>query len=157
MRVVICVFFVLINFAAHSQVPDKHLRFVDSIENATNSSLKKFIIKKDTGTIFSKDKKKTGSYEKQFYIDRKSNTLHLVNYLKMFVNGVIVNENYYYLNNKPISAYTLKQAKRKILPEDVYYFYKDQIHHFNDSTVLKSNSEIKINAEVFLKQYRQLK
>jgi hypothetical protein len=138
-------------------VPDVHLRFVDSIENATNSSIKKLIVKKDTGTIFSVEKKKTGSYEKQFYIDRKSNNLCLVNYLRIFVNGVMVNENYYYLKNKPISAYRLKQAKRKILPEDVYYFYKDQIYHHNDSTVLQSNNDIKVKAEAFLKQYRQLK
>ena len=148
----------VVGVSARSQVPERHLRFTDSIENLVNQSLKKYVVKKDTGrTVITGSKSQTTIFKKEFYSDPKNHTLHLVAYLRRSDNGMLINETYYYLQNKPISAYRLKQIKRKIIPEEAYYFYQGQTYRHNDSTILKPGNEIKKKAESFLAEFRKLK
>ena len=156
MRVMIFTLLLLIVSAVHAQLPGHQLKLVDSIENHVNSSLRKYIVLKDTGRTTS-SKNETASYQKQFYIDRNTNTLYLVTYLRMFNNGMLINENYYYLHNKPLSVYRLKQARQKKMQEEAYYFYNDQTYKHSDSTILSHKNEIRSNAESFLIQYKKLK
>jgi len=154
MRALIPAFFLLIVSAAHAQVPLPQFKFVDSVENVVNANLKKYTVKKDTGRIVV-SKNQTASYQKQFYMDRRTNTLNLVTYLRMFNNGVLINETYYYLHNKPLSTYRLRQAKKKLPQEEAYYFFNDQT--YTDSTILPRTNEIRSSAERFLKEYKKLK
>ena len=149
--------FIVVGTPARSQVPEKQLRFADSIENLVNLSLKKYVVKKDTGRIVvAGSKGKTAYFKKEFYTDTKNNTLYLVAYLRRFDDGMLINETYYYLQNKPISAYRLKQMKRKIMPEEAFYFYEDKTYRHNDSTILQPNNEIKNKAKSFLAEFRKL-
>ena len=156
MRVIISALVLLIVSAAHAQLPADQLKFVDSIENVVNSNLKKYTVKKDTGRIVI-SKNQMASYQKQFYLDRKTNSLYLVTYLQLFNNGMLINETYYYLHNKPLSVYRLKQAKRKIPQEEAYYFYNDQTYRHNDSTILQHTNEIRSSAEKLLAEFKKLK
>ena len=156
MRVIISALVLLIVSAAHAQLPADQLKFVDSIENVVNSNLKKYTVKKDTGRIVI-SKNQMASYQKQFYLDRKTNSLYLVTYLQLFNNGMLINETYYYLHNKPLSVYRLKQAKRKIPQEEAYYFYNDQTYRYNDSTILQHTNEIRSSAEKLLAEFKKLK
>jgi competence protein ComGC len=156
MRGIISVLVLLIVSAAHAQLPADQLKFVDSVENLVNSNLKKYTLKKDTGRIVV-SKTQTASYQKQFYLDRKTNSLYLVTYLKLFSNGVLINDTYYYLHNKPLSAYRLKQAKHKTPQEEAYYFYNDQTYRHNDSTILHRTNEIRSSAESLLAEFKKLK
>ena len=156
MRVIFTALLALIIFAAHSQIPAQQLKLVDSIENVVSTGMKKYLIKKDTGRITT-SKNQTASYQKQFYIDRGTKALHMVTYLRMYSNGMLINETYYYLHNKPISVYLVKQARRKSMVEETYYFYNDQTYNHKDSTVLKPVNDIRSSAEGFLAQYRKLK
>ena len=81
----------------------------------------------------------------------------MVTYLRMFDNGTLINETYYYMNNKPLSAYRIRQPRRKKMEEETYYFYNDQTYNHSDSTLLKPINEIKSSAESFLSQYKKLK
>jgi len=146
----------LIVSAVHSQVPAQQLKIVDSFENVVTTGLKKYLIKKDTGHL-ALAKNQTASYQKQFFIDRSTKSLHMVTYLRMFNNGMLINETYYYLNNKPLSAYRIKQPRKKAMQEETYYFYNDQTYNHADSTVLKPINEIKSSAESFLTQYKKFK
>ena len=150
--------FIVVGTSARSQVPEQHLRFADSIENQVNLSLKKYVVKKDTGrTVVAGSKSRTSFFKKEFYTDSKNNTLYLVAYFRRFDDGMLINETYYYIQNKPISAYRLKQVKRKIMPEEAFYFYNDKTYRHNDSTILQPNNEIKNKAESFLVEFRKLK
>ena len=158
MRVMIFTFFLLVGSAASAQVPAVQLLLVDSVENLVNSSLKTYLVKNDTGRIkTTSNKTGTGFYKKQFYIERKTGTLQLVTYVRRFDNGMLINETYYYSKNKPLSAYRLKQNKRKLMPEEAYYFYNDQTYKQNDSTILQRVNEIRSAAESFLRDYKKAK
>jgi len=154
MRALIFSFFLLVASAACAQLPAPQFKFVDSVENVVNANLKKYTVKKDTGRIIV-SKNQTASYQKQFYMDRRTNTLNLVTYLRMFNNGLLINETYYYLHNKPLSIYRLKQARRKLPQEEAYYFFNDQT--YTDSTMLPRTNEIRTKAENFLSEYKKLK
>jgi len=154
MRALISSFFLLVASAAHAQLPAPQFKFIDSVENVVNANLKKYSVKKDTGRIVV-SKNQTASYQKQFFMDRRTNTLNLVTYLRMFNNGLLINETYYYLHNKPLSIYRLKQARRKSPQEESYYFYNDQT--YTDSTTLPRTNEIRTKAEGFLSEYKKLK
>ena len=156
MRMIICAFVLLIFSGAHGQLPADQLKFVDSIENQVNSNLKKYTVKKDTGRIVV-SKNQTASYQKQFYIDRKTNNLYLVTYLRLFNNGMLINETYYFLHNKPLSVYRLKQIKHKLPQEEAYYFYNEQTYRHTDSTILQHPNEIRNNAESLLAEFKKLK
>ena len=146
----------LIASAAHAQVPAQQLKLVDSFENVVTTGLKKYLVRKDTGHL-TLPRNQTASYQKQFFIDRSTKSLHMVTYLRMFDNGTLINETYYYMNNKPLSAYRIKQPRRKKMEEETYYFYNDQTYNHSDSTLLKPINEIKSSAESFLSQYKKLK
>jgi hypothetical protein len=151
--------FILVGTSARSQVPEQQLRFADSIENLVNISLKKYVVKKDTGRAVNTGSKTRTAFffKKEFYTDPKNNTLFLVAYFRRFDDGLLINETYYYTQNKPISAYRLRQFKRKIMPEEAFYFYNDKTYRHNDSTILQPNNEIKNKAESFLSEFRKLK
>ena len=158
MRVVIFTLLFFIFSPAYSQVPDLQLKFADSVENVVNTSIKKYFLREDTGRlVITGSKMETVFFKRQFYIDPKTKSLHLVTYLRMYNNGLLINETYYYLYNKPVSAYRLRQMKKKITPEEAYYFYNNQTYKHNDSTVLKPQNEIRSNAERFLKLYMKTK
>ena len=155
-RVMLSALLALMVSAVHAQIPAQQLQLVDSVENMVSTGLKRYLIRKDTGHL-SLPKNQTASYQKQFYIDRGTNTLHMVTYLRMFNNGMLINETYYYLHNKPLSVYRVKQPRKKSMIEETYYFYNDQTYNHKDSTILTPNNEIKTSADRFLVQYRKMK
>jgi hypothetical protein len=146
----------LVIAVASGQVPADHVKFVDSIETFVNTNMKKFLVKKDTGQITSA-KNQTASYQKQYYVDRNTKGLCLATYMRRYTNGTLINDTYYYLHNKPISGYRIKQVKRKPLEEEAYYFYNDRTYKQNDTTTLAPDNEMRRNAESLLAQYKNSK
>ena len=106
-RVITSALLALVVTAAHAQVPVQQLKVVDSFENMVSTSLKKYLIKKDTGSL-TISKTQTASYQKQFYIDRSTKTLHMVTYLRMFSNGMLISTN----EMKNIAESFLSQYKK---------------------------------------------
>jgi hypothetical protein len=153
-RVVISAILLLVVCKAHSQVPAQHIKFVDSVENSVNTNLKKFLLKKDTGRIVGV-KNQTASYQKQYYIDRTTRALCFATYLTRYNNGTLINDTYYYVLNKPISGYRIRQVKRKPLEEEAYYFYNDRTYKQNDTTILAPDNEMRRNAESLLAQCKK--
>ena len=156
MRVVISTILLLVIASASGQVPADHIKFVDSIETFVNTNLKKFALRKDTGRITS-SKNQSASYQKEYYVDRSTNGLCFATYMRRFDNGTLINDTYYYLRNKPISGYRIKQVKRKPLEEEAYYFYNDRTYKQNDTIILAADNEMRRNAETLLAQYRSVK
>ena len=83
--------------------------------------------------------------------------LCMATFLRMFNNGTLINETYYYLHAKPLSVYRLKQPRKKAMQEEAYYFYNDQTYKHNDSTILQHKNEIRSSAESLLSQYKKIK
>lgn len=148
-------FFVPLSLTCYGQHHLPEVKKLDSLTKIINDTFRQDLEKKDSGSLVDKFNKVTGKYEYFYFINKKDSTLRLVVKNYKSDSSAMLQESFYYWNNRPITVFRIYTTK-EIFTENAFYFINDKVFEKTKALLAPVNDEIKNSANENLKLYTKL-